>query len=268
VRFATEKGVVEGDATNVRVVAGGGVTGEVAGRTWSVGSLRFLRATGHDVPGEDPDASADPVAFVGDGARLVGTFRLRDDVRHGAATIVASLQGEGVRLVVLLTGDGRGPAARLARTLGIDDVRSELLPEGKVDAVAGLERERGRVVMVGDGINDAAALARASVGVAVAATGNDAAMEAADVVLVGGEVGRLPWLLSHARRTLGIVRANVGVSLAVKVVWASLALAGASSLWGAVAADMGVSLVVVFNSLRLLSSSAPDCGDCRAARHH
>jgi Cd2+/Zn2+-exporting ATPase len=135
---------------------------------------------------------------------------------------------------------------------GVDEIHASLLPEDKVRIVDELRRRYGRVAMVGDGINDAPAMAEADLGIAMGAGGSDAAIEASDIALVSDDLGKLPWLVAHSKRTLAIVRQNIGFALGVKAVFFGLGLAGAASLWAAVAADMGASLLVVFNGLRLL----------------
>ena len=158
--------------------------------------------------------------------------------------------------VVMLTGDNEATARAIAQDAGVDDVRVGLPPEEKVAAVEALVSEYGRVAMVGDGVNDAPALARATFGVAMGAAGTDAAIETADVALMSDDLGKLPWLVRHSRRTLAVIRQNVGFSLAVKAVFMILTFAGYSSLWTAIAADTGASLLVIFNGLRLLRPGA------------
>jgi Cd2+/Zn2+-exporting ATPase len=152
----------------------------------------------------------------------------------------------------MLTGDNRITAEAIAKEIGIDEVRAELLPDQKVAAVEELVRSHGGVAMVGDGINDAPAMARADLGIAMAAAGTDLAIEAADVALMTDDLSRLPWLVRHSRRVLAVIRGNVAAALILKAVFFALAIAGYASLWTAIAADMGVSLAVVFNALRLL----------------
>jgi Cd2+/Zn2+-exporting ATPase len=157
----------------------------------------------------------------------------------------------------MLTGDTPGAARALAGRLGLDEVRAGLLPEDKLAAVQALVARHGAVAMVGDGVNDAPALAASSLGVALGAAGSDAAIETADVVIMSDDLSRLPWLVRHSRRTVGTIRTNVAVSLAIKAAFIVLALLGWASLWGAIAADMGVSLLVVANAMRLLRAAAP-----------
>jgi Cd2+/Zn2+-exporting ATPase len=152
----------------------------------------------------------------------------------------------------MLTGDNRGTAEAIGRATGIDEVRAELLPAEKVAAIEELLASGDAVAMVGDGINDAPAMARATLSVAMGAAGSDAAVEAADVALMSDDLAKLPWLIRHSRRALAVIRQNIAFSLAVKAVFALAAFAGAASLWAAIAADMGASLLVIANGLRLL----------------
>jgi Cd2+/Zn2+-exporting ATPase len=152
----------------------------------------------------------------------------------------------------MLTGDNRPTAQAIARITAMDEFHAELLPQDKIAAIDDLVREHGIVGMVGDGVNDAPALARANLGIAMGAVGTDAAMETADIVLMTDDLSRLPWLIRHSRRTLKIIRQNIFASLTVKALFVVLTLVGHASLWAAIAADMGVSLLVVFNALRLL----------------
>jgi Cd2+/Zn2+-exporting ATPase len=162
------------------------------------------------------------------------------------------MKAAGIGHVVMLTGDNRPTAQAIARITAMDEFHAELLPQDKIAAIDDLVREHGIVGMVGDGVNDAPALARANLGIAMGAVGTDAAMETADIVLMTDDLSRLPWLIRHSRRTLKIIRQNIFASLTVKALFVVLTLVGHASLWAAIAADMGVSLLVVFNALRLL----------------
>jgi Cd2+/Zn2+-exporting ATPase len=152
----------------------------------------------------------------------------------------------------MLTGDTKATAQAIARAAGVDDEQADLLPEQKVGAIEALLAQYGAVAMVGDGVNDAPALARATVGIAMGAAGTDTALETADLALMADDLGRLPFAVRLSRRTRAIIRQNVALSLGIKAVFLALAVAGAATLWMAVFADMGASLIVIFNGMRLL----------------
>ena len=153
----------------------------------------------------------------------------------------------------MLTGDNASTAQVIAKAVGVDEVKADLLPAEKVTAIESLVSEYGSVAMVGDGVNDAPAMARSSLGIAMGAAGSDTALETADIALMSDDLSRLPWLVRHSRRTLDIIRTNIIFALAIKVLFVVLTLFGFASLWAAIAADMGASLLVIFNGLRLLN---------------
>lgn len=189
---------------------------------------------------------------VGTEEHVCGLIAVADEVRQESRAAVGALRSAGIETVVMLTGDNRGTAEAIARETGIDTVRAELLPAEKVAEVELLVARYGQVAMIGDGVNDAPAMARATLSVAMGAAGSDAAIETADVALMSDDLSRLPWLIHHSRRTLAIIRQNIVFSLLVKAVFVVLTFAGHASLWAAIAADMGASLLVIANGLRLL----------------
>ena len=152
----------------------------------------------------------------------------------------------------MLTGDNKGTAKAIAQEAGLDEIQADLLPGDKVITVEALVRKYKTVAMIGDGVNDAPAMGRATIGIAMGVAGSDTAIEAADIALMSDDLSKLPWLIRHSRRTLSIVRQNIALSLGIKAVFVVLTLLGHASLWSAIAADMGVSLVVIANALRLL----------------
>lgn len=155
----------------------------------------------------------------------------------------------------MLTGDNQGTASAVGREVGIDEIHAELLPADKVRIVEELVARYTHLAMVGDGVNDAPALARATLGIAMGAAGSDAAIETADVALMSDDLSRIPWLIRHSRRTMSIIRQNIALSLAVKAIFVVLTFTGFASLWSAIGADMGATLVVIANSLRLLKEA-------------
>lgn len=184
------------------------------------------------------------------GARTLGVIAIADRPRPEAKEALQALHDVGVRRIVMLTGDNHGTAAAIASALGVDEVHAELLPDDKVRVVRGIEQSGVRVAFVGDGVNDAPALAASTVGVAMGAAGTDVALETADVALMSDDLRKLALAVRVSRRTLGIIKQNIALSLAIKAVFLVLAVSGWATLWMAVAADMGGSLVVVANGLR------------------
>jgi Cd2+/Zn2+-exporting ATPase len=192
------------------------------------------------------------VVVVGHDQHVCGFIALADAVRPVSKPSLAALRDYGIEHIVMLTGDNRGTAEAIARETGVDDVHAELLPADKVSAVESLASKYGAIAMVGDGVNDAPAMARATLGIAMGAAGSDAAIETADIALMSDDLSKLPWLIRHSRRTLAVIRQNIAFSLAVKALFVALTVAGFASLWAAIAADMGASLLVIANGLRLL----------------
>jgi Zn2+/Cd2+-exporting ATPase len=192
------------------------------------------------------------VIFVAVDGMPLGALAVADQTHDTAREAIDLLRGYGIRRVVMLTGDHEATARAVAGPLGLDDVRHDLLPDQKHALVEALRREYGPVLMVGDGVNDAPALAAADVGVAMAAAGSDAALETADVALMSDELLKLPYAVRLARATVRNVKTNVAVSLVLKAAFLVLAVSGAATLWMAVLADTGASIIVVANALRLL----------------
>jgi Cd2+/Zn2+-exporting ATPase len=198
------------------------------------------------------EADGKTVIAVGNARHVCGLIAVADTIRPEARDAVQRLHDAGIVHIVMLTGDNRVTAEAIARRLGVDEVHAELLPEDKVKKLDELIARYGVVAMVGDGVNDAPALARANLGIAMGAIGSDAAIETADVALMTDDISKLPWLVGHAKWTLAIICQNIVFSLGVKTVFMVLTFAGVATLWGAIAADVGASLLVVANALRLL----------------
>jgi Cd2+/Zn2+-exporting ATPase len=252
VAYGREHGVQASAVAEYRAVPGRGGNAVVDGASASVGSVRWFSERGlWDVAGHEQYLDeGNGVVCVERAGRMIGLLTLSDAVRPESARAVADLRSL-VGQVVILTGDNARTAALIAAATGVTDVRADLLPADKAAAVRALAAA-GPVAMVGDGINDAPALATASVGVAMGAAGTDVAIEAADVALMGDDLGRLPYAIRLARRTLGIIRQNIAASLIVKALFLALTVAGITNLWLAVFADMGISLLVTANALRVL----------------
>jgi Cd2+/Zn2+-exporting ATPase len=239
---------------------GHGVRARVDGRLVVAGNDRLLHREG--VPHPACEAGSTAVYVAVDGV-LAGRLLVGDEIKPGAHAAVRALRRLGVRRQVLLTGDSDLPAQEVARRLGLDELHADLLPEDKVAVVERLEAERrrqgrsGAVAFVGDGVNDAPVLARAEVGVAMGGLGSDAAIEAADVVILDDDPGKLAAAVSVARTTRRVVLQNIVLALGVKLAFFLLGAAGAASMWEAVFADVGVSLLAVLNATRVLRVRSP-----------
>ena len=183
---------------------------------------------------------------------VLGIIGVGDSVRENAKAAVQALHKAGVESVVMLSGDNQRTVDFIARQVGIDEARGDLLPEQKVAAVKALREEYEIVGMVGDGVNDAPAMATATVGIAMGVAGTDAAIETADIALMNDDLARIADTLRLGRRTLGIIRFNIVFALSLKLVFLVLTLLGHASLWLAILADTGATLLVVANALRLL----------------
>ena len=201
------------------------------------------------------DASGTLVYIAYDG-QYAGCLVIDDAIKEHAKEAIEAIKEAGIKQVVMLTGDRHAAAAAVGKQLGIDEVRSELLPAGKVDAVEDLLNQlaasKGKLGFVGDGINDAPVLMRADVGFAMGSLGSDAAIEAADIVLMDDDICKIPAIMRIARKTLGIVRGNVVFALAVKLLILALSAIGLASMWAAVFGDVGVCILCILNSMRAL----------------
>src|SRR5829696_6306550 len=240
---------------NFRSVAGRGAEGEVEGRRYAIGSPRLFAEVGISLDGakavlEEAEREGETPVVLGDKNGPIAVFGLADATRSEARATLESLRSVGVNELVMLTGDAEGPARRTAEILGVG-YRAQLLPEQKVERVRELVAEYGSVGMVGDGVNDAPALAASSVGFAMGAAGTDVALETADVALMQDDLPKLAEAVRLSRSAERIIKQNVVVSLLIKGLFVLLAPFGLVALWLAVLADMGTSIAVTLNGLRL-----------------
>jgi len=243
-------------AQEVAVLSGRGMTGVVDGARVTVGSHPYFDATFPHPSEVCQEASrltdeGKTVMMVGHDDQVCSVVAVADTPRADSRTALAELKTLRDVRTVMLTGDSLPVAQAIGREVGIDDVRAGLLPADKVAAVAELSAGGQAVAMVGDGVNDAPALARATVGIAMGGASSAQAMEAADVVLMGDSLRELPFIVRLSRRTRAVVRANIVLALGVKAIVFGLALAGLASLWMAVVADVGASMLVILNGMRL-----------------
>ena len=252
-----KRGMTMPPAESFETIQGKGATGVINGKSYWLGSHRYLEQRGQETPEvhqqlEAMQEAGRTVVVIGNDQHVCGFITLADAIRDETREAIKTLHQVGIKQIVMLTGDNEGTAKAIGKESGIDEVHAELLPEDKVAAVEQLVSRYEHVAMIGDGVNDAPALARASLGLAMGAAGSDAAIETADIALMSDDLSKLPWLIEHSRRTLSIIRQNIWFSLAIKALFVVLTLAGVASLWAAIAADMGASLLVIANGLRLL----------------
>ena len=262
------RGVPTPESSDFEALIGRGARARVDGRAVYLGNERLAKELGI----ESPEMSAALARYEREGKTAVivvrehandgaeptsvvvtlGMIAIADQIRPEARDAIRTLRDWGIRRTIMLTGDNEGTARAVAEQLGLDEYRAELLPEHKVEVVRELEARGERVAFVGDGVNDAPALAAATVGVAMGAAGTDVALETADIALMGDDLSKLSFAIQLSHETLRIIKQNIGVSIAVKGVFLVLAVGGWATLWMAVAADMGASLLVVANGLRAL----------------
>jgi Cd2+/Zn2+-exporting ATPase len=254
---ARHAGVAAGDAAGVEASPGLGIAADVGGVPVVLGSPRHFESRGLMTAALGAAVAAAvgrglQVVLVARAGRAIGLVTLGDELKTHAREAIAEIRAAGVRHVAMLSGDHRLAAEAAGRASGVDSVAAGLLPDQKVGLVRDLTARVGPVAMIGDGVNDAPALASAHVGIAMGAAGSAAAIETADVALMSDDLRGASFALRLGRQTLSTIRVNVAAALAIKAVTVGLALAGAATLWMAVLADVGGSLVVVANALRLL----------------
>ncbi len=263
VSHAKETGVPHRRAENYRATGGRGAEGTRDNHAYFVGNHRFTHELGVCSEAVEHrirliEAKGQSVVVVGHkphdscAGEVLGIIAIGDTVRPHAAEAVRALHAAGVSTIVMLSGDNQRAADHIAGQVGIDRACGELLPDDKVSAVKTLRDEHGVVGMIGDGVNDAPALAAAGVGIAMGAAGTDAAIETADIALMQDDLTKVAETVVLARRTMGVIRFNIAFALGLKALFLALTLTGHASLWLAILADTGATLLVVANSLRLL----------------
>ena len=241
--------------TDAKEIAGHGVRAVVDGKTVLAGNQKLMDQ--FHIPFEDACHHVGTIIHVAVDGVYMGHIVISDQVKEGAKETLRDLKAAGMRKTVMLTGDSQAVGQAVARQLGLDEVHAELLPGDKVDQVERLLQSKGpkeQLVFVGDGINDAPVLSRADIGVAMGAMGSDAAIEAADIVLMDDDLKKLPVAVRIARKTLRIVRENIVFALTVKFLVLILSAVGVANMWWAVFADVGVSVIAILNSMRMLNA--------------
>ncbi len=244
--------------TSFEAIPGYGVKAIVHGVTYYVGNPRMCQlqrytSTKAESIIRELQNQGQTVIIVGDEREPIGIIAIRDSARHQSGTVVDQLKRLGIDHIVLLSGDHAASVRTTARAVGIETFAAGLLPAEKVEMIQRLKHSYGAVAMVGDGINDAPALAASSVGIAMGVSGTDAALENADVVLMGDNVERLPDLVALSRKAMTIIKQNVALALTLKLLFLVLSVTGTATLWMALLADDGAALAVILNGLRMLS---------------
>jgi Cd2+/Zn2+-exporting ATPase len=240
---------------DIEEIAGHGIRAGIEGKEYFVGNAKLMKDKGISVSESE---SSGTIVYVSDGKKLLGHILLSDIVKDDAASAVAGLIKCGVKRIVMLTGDRKATAEAVAGKIGIKEYHSDLLPADKVQIVEDLfadKSENGRLIFVGDGINDAPVLARADIGIAMGGLGSDAAIEAADIVIMTDEPGKIAKAVAISRKTLKIVRENIVFAIGVKLLVLVLAAVGFATMWAAVFADVGVAFIAILNAMRALKTS-------------
>lgn len=257
VKAAEERKIEVVPAEDFRAIAGRGAQGTINGETVYIGNPRLfaeLAISMESIAGhvERLQGEGKTVMLVGTREKFLGIVAVADEVRANSAKTIAALKKSGIVHTIMLTGDNDATARGMAAKVGIDEFRAELLPQDKVAAIEELLKKYGKVAMVGDGINDAPALALSTVGIAMGGAGTDTALETADIALMADDLRMLPFTIQLSRNALAIIRQNITFSLAIKLIAVLAVFPGWLTLWLAILADMGATILVTLNSLRLL----------------
>lgn len=261
VKAAEARGTQVEPAEAFTTLPGRGAQGVVQGQTIYIGNVRLFRELGIATDNlEDRlrvlQEEGKTAIMVGTEKELLGIIAVADEVREASAAAIAALKQTGISRTIVLTGDNEATARAIAARVGIDEYRAELLPEDKVRAIQELLKQYGKVAMVGDGINDAPALATATLGIAMGGAGTDTALETGDIALMSDDLTKLPFTIRLSRAALKIIRQNIAFSLAIKAVAVLAVFPGWLTLWLAILADMGASILVTLNGMRLLRMRA------------
>ncbi len=258
-RKGEEMGITAVSAAHFQTIKGKGALATYNGKLYWIGSHRFMHEMGQETEAIHQAAlsledAGHSIVAIGTDDHVCGLISVADSPREWVRETLLAVKRSGIEEQVMLTGDNEPTARALAEHVGVDRFLAELLPEEKVEAVADLARTWDKVGMVGDGVNDAPAMAAATLGIAMGGMGTDAAIETADIVLMADDLARLPWLLRYSRRVLKVIKQNITFALGVKALFITLALLNMATLWMAIGADMGATMLVIFNALRLLKS--------------
>ncbi len=247
------------DITDFTSITGKGIQGNINGETYFVGSPNLFEEILTDgirselkEKIETLQSQGKTVMVAGTSSEITALIAVADEVRETSQTVIQKLHSLGIEKTIMLTGDNSRTANAIGNQVGVSDIKAELLPHDKLNYIKDLRQEFNRVSMVGDGVNDAPALAASTVGVAMGGAGTDTALETADIALMADDLGKLPFTVKLSRKALAIIKQNITFSLGIKLVALLLVIPGWLTLWIAIFADMGATLLVTLNSLRLL----------------
>lgn len=242
---------------NFQSMTGKGIKGEYQGETYVIGSPKLFEPAiiqQTELMGnyETLQAQGKTVMVFGTKNQILAIIAVADEVRESSAAVIAKLHQLGIEHTIMLTGDNQKTALSMGQQVGVTDIKGDLMPEDKLNYIKVLQQKYGKVAMIGDGVNDAPALAAATVGIAMGGAGTDTALETADVALMGDDLNKLPFVVKLSRQTLKIIKQNISFSLGIKLLALLLVIPGWLTLWIAIVADMGATLIVTLNGLRLM----------------
>ena len=257
VGYANEKGIQPKNGELFKSIVGKGVQATIEDDIYYAGNLKLFEEMNGSLENvkkqvQEIQSNGKTVVIIGTQSQIIGLIAVSDTIRETTASALEALKQSGVNQTVMLTGDNEGTAKMIASEANVNRYFAELLPEDKVDAIKKLQNEGHKVAMVGDGINDAPALATADLGIAMGGAGTDTAMETADIVLMADNLDKLPHTMKLSRKALTIIKQNIWFSIIIKVVALVLIFPGVLTLWMAVLSDTGAALIVILNALRLL----------------
>lgn len=258
VRRAKRDGIKSSEAKHFQAITGKGAKADINGTTFYIGNLTLIESfvtISFDVRKQilKLQKEGKTVMIVATKNELIGLIAVADQVRKRSSSVVKRLYELGIKKMIMLTGDNEATGKAISKKLGLNEARAELLPEDKLKTIQELQEKHGHVAMVGDGINDAPALATATVGIAMGGAGTDTALETADIALMADDLEKLPYSISLSRKALNIIKQNISFALGLKIIALLLVIPGWLTLWLAIVADVGATLLVVLNSMRLIN---------------
>jgi Cd2+/Zn2+-exporting ATPase len=240
-------------------ITGKGIKGTVEGTTYYIGSPILFNELGAASADKNLEQNVTALQNQGKTAMIIGTeqnilavIAVADEVRDSSKEVIQKLHDMGIKKTIMLTGDNKATGQAIGREVGVTEIQAELMPEDKLNVIKRLRAEYGKVAMIGDGVNDAPALAASTVGIAMGGAGTDTALETADVALMGDDLSKLPFTVKLSRKSLNIIKANITFAIGIKVIALLLVIPGWLTLWIAIMSDMGATLLVALNSLRLM----------------